>query len=255
MTTLCIGIRIHAENNRPLQDYYVDNMLYWLQYRNYDIEYYTSGIHLDTENPHLHLHVIATGKKLSNPVATLKRDYDTKKIVTQFPAHQEYDYPESVVGQKYKGKINLSIRMTDPQYHPSVLADDRTSYDKNIRRYLGYPLKEKRPLRNTYPDWETLMEEAHAEYKQAIARHEATAVQKERKEQKQLSEWVKLSQNLEENNPQNLEEAFRFALTYYKENYEKPPTGKMILDNAERYCIKHGVLTYEDLVAKYIGRW
>lgn len=246
MSSLCIGIRIHAENNRPLQEYYLDNMLHWIEYRKYDSPTYVAGIHLETENPHIHIHIITKGKALSNPIATMKRDYQMGKVPTSVPGYKDYEYPESVIGQTYKGRINMSIQMTE--------LEENESLQQNITRFLQYPLKEGLELRSNI-DTKELKENAMKEYKESKEKHERLKTEKQKKEAKELSEWVKFSNYLDEQQPINLEEAFRHAIHYYRTNYDKPPTGKLMIDNAERYCIKHGILSYEDLVQKYIGRY
>lgn len=260
MTYLCIGIRIHVINETPIQDYYLDNLLSWLKYREYDVESYTAGIHIATENPHIHIHCLARGKLLSNPVATFKRDYQLNKLPTILGEGLNYPYPDSLIGQKYKGKINLSIQMKE-HVHPEDDGNCLTNLidSLNGRRYLQYPLKEGLPLRHsgnlTKEFIEELMKNAQQEYKEAQERYEVKQQYKERKEAKELSEWAKLCDYLDGESCKDLTMTFMHALVYYRTNYDKPPTGKLICDNAERYCIKHDILSIDELVHKYIGKW
>lgn len=262
MTTYCtIGIRIHADNEQPIQEYYLNNMLHWLQYRKYDIQYYTAGIHLDTENPHIHIHAVAytmeegakPAKALSNPVATMKYDYAKDKVGIVEGTAVGYEYPNSPVGQKYRNtnRINISIQMTD-----QGSGDEGAMVaEANINRWLGYPLKEGRLLQSNHPSVEELMKRANEEYIEAKAKYDKEQTKKEIKEARETSEWEKYCNYLDEKNVLTLEDAFRHSVRYYRENYNKPPTGKYIADNAERYCIKHEILTEEHLIQKYIGRY
>lgn len=243
MTVLYIGIRIHVPNEPLHQKYYLDNMLHWLQYRGFNIQKYTAGIHLATENPHIHIHAVTEGKPLSNPIATFKRDYEFNKLPQILGTGDYPDYPENVHKGMYGKRINISIQMTQPEE-----GDDPT-------RFLQYPLKENHILQCQPLELEELAESANREYKESCAKHEAEEAKKAYKEQKEKSEWFKFTTYLDEQNCNSLEMTFTHALKYYRDNYDKVPTGKLIFDNSERYCIKNRIISDDELIAKYIGRY
>jgi hypothetical protein len=235
-----IGIRIHVPNNQEEQQWYIDNMLDWIKYRKYEIRQYTVGAHINTGNPHIHIHIIAIGKKLSNAIATIQRDYAKGNLPTKYiNSEQSQKYPKTPVEGRYKNKINISIQM---KYN---------KIENDIERYLQYPLKEGLVLHtNLPPDEIKLMTmKAKAEYAAALQKK----LNKEKNEEKTLSEWQEFVTHLDEKEPTTIRQAYRIAIQYYKAKYDKPPTGKVIADNTERYTIKRGILTTEQLVEKYMA--
>ena len=218
-------------------------MLNWLKYKTYVIQRYTVGAHINTGNEHIHIHVEATGrKKLTNAIATMKRDYNLGKISTVYKNKEQSEtLPKTVTEGEYKGKINISIQMK------TININDK----KDIERYLQYPLKEGLVLCSNLPPEEIKQLERNAKAEYAVAQQKQ--VNRDKKEKKSLSDWQEFVNHLNEKEPDSIRKAYRIAIEYYKTKYEKPPTGKVIADNTERYCIKKGILTTEQLVEKYMA--
>lgn len=170
ISRLCIGLRVHVEDSKLLHKFYLDNFRRWLDYRKYTIINYTAGVHTNTANPHIHIHYIAEGKKLSNPIATMKRDF-TEKLGTMYPNVPKAirdEMPKGFTTEKYKGRINMSLQIKDLE-------------ENNIERFLQYPLKEGQ-LIDTDLDLvkvKTLTEIAQTEYKNSLAK-QATKDRKEK---------------------------------------------------------------------------
>lgn len=232
---LAIGLRVHLKHQETLGRFYEDNFLAWLRFREYEVQHHTSGFHLNTEAPHIHIHVVAKGKALSNPIASLKRDYNMNKILTRLPKYRDFE-ETNFTEQKYKNKINMSLQM-------------KVLDEKDLKRYLQYPLKEKNLLSSTLCEEETthIMEMAHTEYLASKRRRET----EQRHEEKKMTEWQELVKTVDEFQPENLEEAFRKIIEYYKK-WEKPPTMKFMWDQAQRYAIKKNLLTTDQIVNHFI---
>jgi len=234
---LAIGLRVHLKHQVSLGEFYVDNFHAWLKYRGYEIVDCTSGFHLNTEAPHIHIHVVAKGKLLSNPIASLKRDYNMNKILTRLPKYRDYE-ENNFTGQTYKNKINMSLQM-------------KTLEEKDLKRYLQYPLKEQNCLTSslTAEETEQLMELAHTEYLASKRRRET----EQKHEEKKLSEWQELVKIVDEFQPGDIEEAFRKIIEHYKK-WEKPPTMKFIWDQTQRYCIKKNLITTDQIVNHFLWK-
>lgn len=237
ISRLCIGLRVHVEDSKLLHKFYLDNFRRWLDYRMYTIINYTAGVHTNTANPHIHIHYIAEGKKLSNPIATMKRDF-TEKLGTMYPNVPKAirdEMPKGFTTEKYKGRINMSLQIKDLE-------------ENNIERFLQYPLKEGQ-LIDTDLDLvkvKTLTEIAQTEYKNSLAKQAS----KDRKEKEKESEWDKMVTELDKNNPTTIEQVFRELIVYYR-TWNKPPTMKFIFDTAERYAFKKGIIDINYLLMKF----
>lgn len=238
-TRLAIGLRVHVENCPKLHDFYLTNFRNWLNFRKYKLINYTAGIHLNTANPHIHIHFIAEGKKLSAPIDTLKRDFN-KRLGTQFPLETfeeraKWGCPLNMVSEKYKGKINMSLQIKDLEEH-------------NIDRFLQYPLKEGRLISSDLPlvKLNALMEVAQTEYQNSLAKQ----ANHERKEKEKESEWEKMCETIDQQEPTTLRQVFRELIEYYRE-WNKPPTMKFIYDTAERYAFKKRIIDVDYLMRKF----
>lgn len=235
-----IGIRIHVKNKEELQDWYIDNILEWIKYRKYEIINYTIGAHINTGNEHIHIHMHVKGKKLSNPIATLKRDYEKGNVTTYSKnMKQTEELPKTIIDGKYKNKINISIQMKT------------TNEENDIKRYLQYPLKEGLVLRTNLPPDEAKQLQMNAKAEYAAAKQKQ--LEREKKEKKGMSDWEEFVNHLDQYQPETIRKAYRIAIEYYRAKYDKPPTGKVIADNTERYCIKRNILTTEQLVERYLS--
>lgn len=238
-----VSIRVTCDNLPALQDWYVANFERWLEYRNYKIINNTYGVHLNTESPHFHYHLVVEGKKsLSNPLATLKQDYGfgtTSKVDIIYLTNPA-NFPTSFIGQEYKGKINMSVKITEEK-------------PLTQKRFLQYPLKEGNTdekhinLHGLPYALDELKAFAKSEYESALLKRK----QKEQKEEKTKSEWEELLAHYEKHKPENLGEVYRQTHLYYLENWNKPPTYKFISDQAERYSIKIGLLSVQYLSDKF----
>jgi uncharacterized short protein YbdD (DUF466 family) len=236
-----VGIRIHVKNDQEEQDWYIDNLIKWLEYRKYTIIKYTIGAHINTSNEHIHIHLYVSGKKLSNPIATMKRDYETGKITTEYKNVEQTKKYKTVTGDMYKGKINMSIQMK------TIKETD----ENDIERYLQYPLKEGLVLRTNLPPDEAKQLQMNAKAEYAAAKQKQ--LEREKKEKKGMSDWEEFVNHLDQYQPETIRKAYRIAIEYYRAKYDKPPTGKVIADNTERYCIKRNILTTEQLVERYLS--
>lgn len=237
-----IGIRIHVPNNERHQIWYQENIFNWLKFRKYTIQRYVVGSHINTGNEHIHIHVETQGgKKLSNPIATMKRDYELGKILTEYRCKEDMKEFIPIHKGEYKGRINISIQMTQLNI----------SQEKDIERFLQYPMKEGIVVATNLPqEIATQLEcNAKAEYATALAKQEKIKT----KEKKNLSDWQEFVNHLDKEDPKSIRQAYRIAILYYIEKYDKPPTGKVIADNTERYSIKRGLLSTEQLVEKYMA--
>jgi cell division protein FtsI/penicillin-binding protein 2 len=122
---------------------------------------------------------------------------------------------------------------------------------KDIERYLQYPLKEGIVVATNLPQDEVKQLEMNAKAEYAVAMQQQ--VKREKKEKKGLSDWEEFVNHLDQKEPTSIRQAYRIAIEYVKAKYDKPLTGKVIADNTERYCIKRGILTTEQLVEKYMA--
>ncbi len=242
---LLIGIRIHYLDEDHI-DWYLENLQNWFLYRNYQLNQSSAGLHHETENHHLHYHcVMESGKVLSKPIATFKYDYEKKKVgVWDKPAvgtiAKSMQFPPSIIGQLYKGRINISIKMT---------SNDNT---EEITKFLQYPLKEMKPIpfycKNI--DIHGLSTDANLVYIASRELHAASQRKKENQSKRELSKWEELTSHLDEIRPSSYINVYREVLIYYRDNYEKPPTVRFMADSAERYCFKKGLLCIDQILTQ-----
>ena len=241
MEKLAIGIRIHLVENEDTKEY-LDNFIEWLKYRKFCIEAYTAGQHNNTNNPHIHMHFICQGKAITNPMMLMKRDFNLGKVGDP-----------KFISRKYKNKINMSLQINNLD-------------EKNIKRYLQYPLKEieelpdsrliGHELSNTNWTIEELCRQGHEEYKQVLQHQE----KKEKKIKEKLTEWQELVEFMEGQLYDTtlpwcgertiLDEVLQQIVKYYKQR-SKPPSLKLIWDRTERYCFSKGYIDHEYILYKY----
>ncbi len=198
LNCISIGLRVTVANDPSLHDWYIRHFRKWLLYREYQIVAASFGIHLNAQTPHIHYHVVVTGKILSNPLASLKRDFMIGKIEHDFNTYQDtLEFPKSFISGTYKGRINLSLQMKS---HIDIGED--------VFNFLQYPFKEG--LTNSkynynldeYGGQSQLQEKAIAIYQSK----QRELAQKKKKEEKDLSEWEKLVKYLDEFRPDRMEQ-------------------------------------------------
>lgn len=253
---MLVGIRVTLDKNKEKEEWYVENLMKWIRMR-WNIEYYTAVAHTQTEQYHIHIHTIVTRKEgskelkpLQNPANQIKYDYNKGKIETTYKNINIENLPKTPVEEKYKGKSNIAIKM--------VKIEQEEASKEEVEKWLRYPLKEgiEESIIATNLEKsivERLMKEGHEEYLQAKRIKEKNEEYKKNRENKELSEYQKLAKYLDECHPETIHQAYRCAIIYYRDNYEKTPTGKTIVDNTERYCIKRHILTIEQLQQKYLA--
>ncbi|AXH74951.1 MAG: putative replicase [Cressdnaviricota sp.] len=237
---ITIGLRVHCENDSDIQEWYINHFKDWLKYRDYNLLASTMGIHINTGEHHFHYHCVVQGQLLKNPLATMKRDFELGKVPLQYNTRSAVEkLPTSFIGGKHKSRINLSLKMVV-----------QTDIDKNVFRFLQYPLKEGRTLPSQlynideYGGLNELMTKAKAEYEVAQAKR----VKELAKKEKDKSDWDKIVEYLGQSRPSNVKEVAFHILTYYKNQDTKPPTVKFMFDLADRYSFKYGIQTFEELI-------
>jgi len=238
--TLLVGFRCHVERDEDLCCWYINNMIRWLEYRNHKIIKYVSGYHSDTGNGHFHLHILTQGHKWSNPFQTFKQDWGSGKLQLIYNKQKELkEMPNSIIGQKYRNRSNISIKM--------VVAQDETDQI----RFLQYPLKEDKPLLI----WG--VSEAETDELTKVAKIEyATAKQKRvallNKKEQRLTEWDTLVEMVQKQDLGDHVAVFEYVCSIYKEVEGKPPSIRSIVDISERISMKLGIISIRDLTNKYI---
>jgi hypothetical protein len=211
----------------------------WLKYRDYKINSSSFGVHKNTGNEHFHFNIESHGKPLSNPLATMKRDYETGKVDTYWKTPEECKtYPKTFTKNLYKGRINMSLRIT------------QNNDGDQLFRFLQYPLKEGLTVHkynhnlDDFGGYEQLKTNAVAEYTHCLN----AAKQAEDKKEKQLTEWQELVILLDKREPTDFDQVFRSILYHYKTEAKKPPTIRCMKDNAERYSFMRGIISIEDII-------
>lgn len=243
MDYIAVALRVHLVEYEDPEKEYLEPFLEWLQYKKFRILTYTAGKHINTNNPHIHIHVVCSqGKIYTNPIFTMKTDYNNNKVGDK-----------RFISRKYKGKINMSLQM-------SVLEKVK------MKGFLQYPLKEIEQLpderlvgydlANTIYTIEELCQCANTEYKRALAGRE----KKEKKEQEKLTEWQELVEYMDKQvydttlqwHGENtiLGEVLKLIVVYYRQR-TKPPSMKLIWDRTEQYCFYKGYIGEEYIMYKF----
>ena len=82
---LLVGIRIHYKKELWIE-WYLENLQHWFKFRKFEIIQSSAGLHKDTDNHHLHYHLIIEERKpLTNPISTFRYDYTKSKCFFQKP--------------------------------------------------------------------------------------------------------------------------------------------------------------------------
>ncbi len=233
---LLLGIRIHYKQELWIE-WYLQNLQHWFKYRKFEITQSSAGQHKDTDNHHLHYHLIIEERKpLTNPISTFRYDYNKAKVTTY--SSNLKDYPASMISEEYKGRINISIKMTN--------SDD----PEDFRKFLQYPLKEKLPIldycKNINVDM--VSQKANAEYQLARETHAAVLQKKQKREDKDKSQWEIMCEHLSSLEISSVRSVYKNVFMYYKDNNEKPPTIRFMSDMAERYAFKKGYLSIDQII-------
>lgn len=243
MDLIAIALRVHLVENEDPKTEYLEPFLEWLEYKKFRVHAYTAGKHINTNNPHIHIHLVCSqGKIYTNPIFTMKTDYNNNKVGNK-----------KFISRKYKGKINMSLQM-------NVLVKVKT------KGFLQYPLKEIEQLpderlvgydlANTIWTIEELCLAANIEYKRALAGRE----KKEIKEKEKLTEWEELIEYMDKQiydttlqwygETNILGEVLKLLVIYYRQR-AKPPSMKLIWDRTEQYCFHKGYIGEEYIMYKF----
>ncbi len=236
---LLVGFRIHVDYDQELIQWYINNCINWIEYRNHKIIKVVAGYHKDTGNGHMHIHLITKGHKWSNPFQTFKQDYNTGKLGLIYNSQKGLkELPDNILSQKYRNRSNISIKM--------VVAATETDQI----RFLQYPLKEDKPLwlHGVSPvEQEELTKVAKIEYAQAKAKR----IEHINKEQSRLTEWETLLEMVRKQDLGSDYAVFSYICEIYKEREGKPPSIRSIVDISERISMKLGITSIDTLVLKY----
>lgn len=237
---MTIGLRVHCPNDSDIQDWYIGHFKDWLNYRNYVLLGSSVGIHINTGEHHFHYHCLVQGRLLSNPLDTMKRDFNLGKVPLYYKSQADVrKLPDKFLGGRYKSRLNMSLTMKV-----------QTDIGKDVFRFLQYPLKEGRTLSDhlynldEYGGLDELMAKATAEYEIAQAKR----VKELAKKEKDKSDWEKIVGYLAQLRPSNVREVAFHILIYYKSQDTKPPTVKFMFDLADRYSFKYGIYTFDELI-------
>jgi len=239
---ITVGLRVHCPNEKDIHEWYLDHFMKWLKYRKYVLLAASCGVHTNTTEDHIHYHCVVKGQTLANPLATMKRDFEIGKVQTEY----KYDLysrelPSSFIDGKYKNRINMSLSFKV-----------QTDIGKDVMNFLQYPFKEGNTIleRNYNLDEYGGQDQLQA---QAIAIYQASQHQQQKKElkvKKDKSEWQVICDLLDLNQPQDLDQVEYLVLNHYKSLESKPPTIRFMLDLAERYAFKKGILEIRHIVGR-----
>jgi len=235
---LLISLRCHYDSVDHI-DFYVKHFNEWLEYRHLPVQNSSFGLHKNTGNEHFHYHIVSYGNNLSNPIATLKRDFELGKVKISYKNRKDsMEHPKTFTKNLYKGRINMSLRITS-------ISDMDQAF-----RFLQYPLKEGITCKeynyklDEFGGYEQLKTNAVAEYTHACN----AAKQKEKKKETALSEWQQLVEMLDSEWPSEFDEVFRKILFHYKTESKKPPTIRYMRDCAERYSFMRGIISINEII-------
>jgi len=241
LNCITIGLRVTVINDERIHDWYITHFRKWLLYRKYQISGASFGIHLNAEHPHIHYAVVATGKLLSNPLATLKRDFDLGKVQTEYNTKQDtLGLPAFFTAAKYKGRINISLQMKN---HISIGED--------VFNFLQYPFKEGLTNSKYNYNLDEFGGQSQLQEK-SIAIYQARRKElekKKKKEEKDLSEWDKLVKYLDNLELETHYQVHLFCLTYYRSLEKKPPSLNYMRDQAEKYSFLRRIIEDEEIIA------
>jgi len=211
-----LSFRYNHHSEQDLQPL-IDIILKWLKDNSLDILRSTGGEHAEASSLHIHYH-LQLNKELpfkAPPLQTFKRN-------------------------------NPDLKLSDRQLSIKYSFEES---EKNVNRFLQYPLKEDRPIESmifNIPDIQQLIANAKAEY-------EATKIfmQKKKAEQdKKNSKKQSLFAYLDSKNPLSLYTACQLALEYYRDQDDSPHP-QQIIKNTETWAYKRQIWSDDDIIKRY----
>lgn len=253
-----IGFRCHCTDDVEERLWYIYHFNKWLDSIGVKVLASTAGIHRNSEAHHFHYNVYAfTPETYKRPQKALLYAYENAKLTVEYKnEHLKDRLPKTMHLGKNKKMSNISVQWNVPE-----------DPVREIERYLQYPLKEGDPIRqhcvipaydrdkhdNPIPvlNLEQMTLNAKAEY--------AAVMEKRKKDEKKEAEnkegWKFMVEYLDKMNPQDIQTTIRYVLTHYKALDEKPPTIRCMVDMAERYAFKKGILDINQIIQKSMNRF
>lgn len=224
-------------------DMFISTVREWVRFRDWTLESWTTGIHLNASYPHVHFHmVIWTTKLLSNPLSTFK--YDT--IHGRYALFQMTNDPtpfevKDIIGENRYTSIQMRVL---------------PSHDDEVA-FLQYPLKEANEptikwLHNSLynhlkdMDIDTMLQNSKKIYLSSCKKHET----KEKVQLRKQTDWELLCEICDDV-PRYFDQIVHHVLRYYQANVEHPPHPQILVKRAEKYCFKKGIIPVETIAITY----
>lgn len=221
----------------------------WLDSRKYVVVHRTTGIHENASYIHVHYHVVVwCSKVLSNPMSSFKYDILNKRFPWGTRKQDEPEFHFETLSDVIGENRYTSIQMKEPKTESDVV------------KFLQYPYKEandrtlaliatKNATVNLLKDYciDTLVEQANASYKSAVA----IRTKKEEIEKKKETEWDILCDICDQSSTLSFPLMVHNVLRHYKQNVERPPHPKTIIHRCEVYAFKKGIISIEEFATVY----
>ncbi|WP_445729831.1 MULTISPECIES: hypothetical protein [Pseudomonadota] len=242
---ILLGFRVHCDDDSDVIEWYINHFHLWLEFANITILASSCGIHRNTASHHFHYNLVASTHKIyKRPLKALTYAFETGKIQLHYPNRNTDHLPKSFHLNKHKKQCNLSLQCTPL---------DET---ESPARWLQYPLKEglgiEEYFSNPYGlDYTQLTLNAKAEYAAVMEKKK----KEEAKEQAASDSWKFMVDYLDKLAPDSTEKVLRHVLLHFKDLEEKPPTIRYMVDMAERYSFKRGILSLDTIIHKSMNRF
>lgn len=239
-----LGFRVHCDDDEDVVEWYIHHFKLWLECANIHMLASSCGIHKNTESHHFHYNLVVESEVMyKRPLEALKYAFDKGKIKLHYPNRDTSHFPKSFHLNKYKKQCNLSL-----QCNP--LSQEVPA------RWLQYPLKEglgiERYFSNPYGlDYKQLTLNAKAEYAAVMEKKK----REETKEAASQDSWKFMVEYLDKMSPDTPAMVLRHILIHFKALEDKPPTIRHMVDMAERYSFKRGILDFDTIINKSLNRF
>uniref|UniRef100_UPI0040488496 hypothetical protein n=1 Tax=Shewanella sp. TaxID=50422 RepID=UPI0040488496 len=244
LKTILLGFRVHCDDNEDVREWYIKHFQLWLDFANIKILASSCGIHRNTESHHFHYNIVAaTSKIYKRPCKALLYAFETGKIQLHYPNRDTSHFPKSFHLNKYKKQCNISL-----QCNPCE--------EEIPARWLQYPLKEGIGMESYFSnpyglDYKQLTLNAKAEYAAVMEKKK----KEEAKEAASQDSWKFMVEYLDKLGPDSPAKVLRHVLTHFKALDDKPPTVRHMVDMAERYSFKRGILDFDTIINKSLNRF
>ncbi len=239
---------MYHETANDTIEYYIYNIKNYLKTKGYDIVASIGGLHINSNQPHIHYHLVITGDKYpKNWIQNWKYHFTHNQPITPDWTAEQIETCSVKLNCKKEGKSKIQISI---QGNKCATPDD-------MERFLAYPIKEGKNIVSCLYNLDSslyyLTEMGTGLYKKALAQKKI----KDKSSAKKLSVYTQVNDFLDTQvslGKKDIRDLGEAALLHFQNKLEikdqiDPQT---ICKYVRKYCYYHDLWDIGEIIDKYL---